>query len=139
MARAARLALGLIVVLGVARLAGFLVYALCNLSAEFETFNLEAKMVLLADRVRSMTFQDWERLGLRRANGKPFPRLTDRAYLLAPAGIRGPSFLMLQNFRVIMKYNPAEAYALAIGHLADRKSTRLNSSHEIPSRMPSSA
>jgi membrane-bound lytic murein transglycosylase B len=64
--------------------------------------------------------QDWERLGLRRANGKPFPRPTDRAYLLAPAGIRGPSFLMLQNFRVIMKYNPAEAYALAIGHLADR-------------------
>ena len=27
---------------------------------------------------------------------------------------------MLQNFRVIMQYNPAEAYALAIGHLADR-------------------
>ena len=27
---------------------------------------------------------------------------------------------MLGNFRVIMKYNPAEAYALAIGHLADR-------------------
>jgi len=27
---------------------------------------------------------------------------------------------MLPNFRVIMKYNPAEEYALAIGHLADR-------------------
>jgi peptidoglycan hydrolase-like protein with peptidoglycan-binding domain len=27
---------------------------------------------------------------------------------------------MLNNFRVIMRYNPAEAYALAIGHLADR-------------------
>ncbi len=27
---------------------------------------------------------------------------------------------MLQNFRVIMKDNPGEAYALAIGHLADR-------------------
>jgi N-acetyl-anhydromuramyl-L-alanine amidase AmpD len=27
---------------------------------------------------------------------------------------------MLTNFRVIMRYNPAEAYALAIGHLADR-------------------
>jgi lytic murein transglycosylase len=75
---------------------------------------------LLADRARSMTLQEWERLGLRRANGKPFLRPTDRAFLLAPAGIRGPSFLMLQNFRVIMKYNPAEAYALAIGHLADR-------------------
>jgi membrane-bound lytic murein transglycosylase B len=75
---------------------------------------------LLADRARQMTMLEWERLGLRRANGKPFPRPTDRAFLLVPAGVRGPGFLMLQNFRVIMKYNPAEAYALAIGHLADR-------------------
>jgi membrane-bound lytic murein transglycosylase B len=37
-----------------------------------------------------------------------------------PAGVQGPGFLMLHNFRVIMRYNPAEAYALAIGHLADR-------------------
>ena len=48
------------------------------------------------------------------------PRGQDRAYLLVPSGAQGPGFLMLQNFRVIMKYNPAEAYALAIGHLADR-------------------
>ncbi|HEY4141300.1 MAG TPA: peptidoglycan-binding protein, partial [Pseudolabrys sp.] len=27
---------------------------------------------------------------------------------------------MMANFNAIMKYNPAEAYALAIGHLADR-------------------
>jgi hypothetical protein len=37
-----------------------------------------------------------------------------------PAGARGPAFLMLKNFGVIMKYNPAEDYALAIGYLADR-------------------
>ncbi len=75
---------------------------------------------LLADRSRVMTVQEWERLGIRRAGGKAFPRAQDRAYLLVPAGAQGPAFLMLQNFRVIMKYNPAEAYALAIGHLADR-------------------
>src|SRR3989475_4383315 len=75
---------------------------------------------LLADRSRVMPVQEWERLGLRRAGGKAFPRPDDRAYLLVPAGAQGPGFLMLQNFRVIMKYNPAEAYALAIGHLADR-------------------
>ena len=46
--------------------------------------------------------------------------ITDRAYLLLPAGANGPAFLMLNNFRVLIKYNPAEAYALAIGHLADR-------------------
>jgi peptidoglycan hydrolase-like protein with peptidoglycan-binding domain len=34
-------------------------------------------------------------------------------------GAQGPAFLMLPNFLVLMKYNPAEAYALAIGHLAD--------------------
>jgi lytic murein transglycosylase len=75
---------------------------------------------LLADRARQMTLQDWERRGVRRVGGKAFPRPGDRAYLLTPAGAQGPGFLMLQNFRVIMKYNPAEAYALAIGHLADR-------------------
>ncbi len=52
------------------------------------------------------------------ASRSPIP--AEKAYLLAPAGAEGPGFLMLQNFRVIMKYNPAEAYALAIGHFADR-------------------
>jgi membrane-bound lytic murein transglycosylase B len=75
---------------------------------------------LLADNAKSMTLREWERLGVVRVGGKAYPRPTDRAYLLIPAGANGPSFLMLNNFRVLMKYNPAEAYALAIGHLADR-------------------
>jgi lytic murein transglycosylase len=75
---------------------------------------------LLADRSKQMTVRQWQALGITRAGGGAFPRPDDRAYLLVPAGARGPAFLMLQNFRVIMKYNPAEAYALAIGHLADR-------------------
>lgn len=75
---------------------------------------------LLADRSRQLTLGEWEKLGVRRANGQAFPRANDRAYLLVPAGARGPAFLMLNNYRVIMRYNPAEAYALAIGHLADR-------------------
>jgi peptidoglycan lytic transglycosylase B len=75
---------------------------------------------LLADRARMMTMREWERAGVRRVGGKAFPRPEDKAFLLVPAGAQGPGFLMLQNFRVIMKYNPAEAYAMAIGHLADR-------------------
>jgi lytic murein transglycosylase len=75
---------------------------------------------LLADRARVMTMREWERAGVRRPGGKAFPRADDKAYLLVPAGAQGPGFLMLQNFRSIMKYNPAEAYALAIGYLADR-------------------
>jgi len=75
---------------------------------------------MLADRAKVMTLAQWEHLGLKRAGNAPFPHSADKAYLLAPAGASGPGFLMLQNFRVIMKYNPAEAYALAIGHFADR-------------------
>src|SRR5712691_173236 len=75
---------------------------------------------LLADRSRVMTMREWQGVGVKRAGDKAFPRADDRAFLLIPAGVRGPGFLMLNNFRVIMKYNPAEAYAMAIGHLADR-------------------
>jgi len=75
---------------------------------------------LLADRSRQIAVHQWAALGIVRAGGQPFVHGSDRAYLLLPAGARGPAFLMLPNFRVIMKYNPAEAYALAIGHLADR-------------------
>ncbi|KAA5598256.1 lytic murein transglycosylase [Blastochloris sulfoviridis] len=75
---------------------------------------------LLADRSRRMSLAEWSRLGVRRVAGQMFPRPGDQAYLLLPAGAQGPAFLMLGNFRVIMRYNPAEAYALAIGHLADR-------------------
>jgi membrane-bound lytic murein transglycosylase B len=75
---------------------------------------------LLADSPRQLSERQWESLGLRRANGEPFAHPAERASLLLPAGARGPAFLMQQNFRVIMKYNPAEAYALATGHLADR-------------------
>jgi membrane-bound lytic murein transglycosylase B len=75
---------------------------------------------LHADRSRQHTVRQWEQAGIRRVGGKAFPRGDDKAYLMVPAGARGPAFLMLNNFRVIMRYNPAEAYALAIGHLADR-------------------
>jgi peptidoglycan lytic transglycosylase B len=75
---------------------------------------------MLADRAKQMTLVQWEHLGIKRAGGKPFPSGSEKAFLLAPAGSAGPGFLMLQNFRTILRYNPAEAYALAIGHFADR-------------------
>jgi membrane-bound lytic murein transglycosylase B len=75
---------------------------------------------MLADKAKAMTFAQWQGKGLKRPDGKPFPNAPDKVYLLAPGGAAGPGFLMMQNFRVIMKYNPAEAYAMAIGHFADR-------------------
>ena len=76
---------------------------------------------LLADRSSiSMTLARMGAARRRARRRQAVPAPDERAYLLVPAGAQGPGFLMLHNFRVIMSYNPAEAYAIAIGHLADR-------------------
>lgn len=63
----------------------------------------------------------WARRGFARAGGGAFPRGADMATLFAPTAPRtGPAFLLLPNFRAIKRYNNADSYALAVGHLADR-------------------
>ncbi|MDP2803517.1 MAG: lytic murein transglycosylase [Phreatobacter sp.] len=74
----------------------------------------------LAGRERPQTIAQWEARGVRRVGDRAFPRKSDQAFLHLPGGARGPAFLMLPNFRVIMKYNNSENYAMAVGHLADR-------------------
>ncbi|MFG1480880.1 lytic murein transglycosylase [Xanthobacter sp. V4C-4] len=73
-----------------------------------------------ANRTFKQSLGQWASLGVTRPGGKGFARATDQAYLLLPAGANGPAFLMMGNFNAILKYNPADAYALAIGHLADQ-------------------
>lgn len=43
-----------------------------------------------------------------------------QAALLLPAGYRGPAFLILDNFRVVLKYNNSSSYALAVSLLSQR-------------------
>lgn len=42
------------------------------------------------------------------------------ARLLLPAGHKGAAFLTFKNFKVISRYNAADAYVIGVGHLADR-------------------
>nr|WP_321456256.1 lytic murein transglycosylase [uncultured Cohaesibacter sp.] len=74
----------------------------------------------LADGKTTKTLEQWQKLGAKRVHGVDFPRPSDAAQLIMPAGYRGPAFLILKNFSVIKRYNNATSYALAIGHLADR-------------------
>ncbi len=74
----------------------------------------------LADGRVTKSLADWAKLGIKRAKGQAFPRPDDQARLIIPAGYNGPAFLMLKNFSVIKRYNNADAYALGVGHLADR-------------------
>ncbi len=61
----------------------------------------------------------WNNMGVRLINGQPIPNHGDSA-ILAPAGARGPVFVIFNNFRVIKRYNNATSYAIGVGHLADR-------------------
>jgi len=74
----------------------------------------------LADGDKTLNLGEWQRLGVTRVNGRSFPRPSDDGILVLPAGAGGPAFVMLRNFYVIKRYNNATAYALAVGHLADR-------------------
>jgi hypothetical protein len=65
------------------------------------------------------TFAEWTRLGVRRADGKPFPPEGD-GILFFPSGAEGPGFVVTKNFDVLKEYNNSDAYAIAVGHLADR-------------------
>ena len=62
---------------------------------------------------------DWAALGVRAAPGGALPEGGEASVLL-PAGARGVALLILGNFRVIERYNSADAYVIAVGHLADR-------------------
>lgn len=66
------------------------------------------------------TLGQWADAGVTRANGKAFPRASDKARVFMPMGGHGPVFAVLQNFGVIKRYNNSDSYALAVGHLADR-------------------
>ncbi|MGD9671537.1 MAG: lytic murein transglycosylase [Hyphomicrobiaceae bacterium] len=70
----------------------------------------------------SRPVRDWIALGYNRVAGRKFPAevLDDQAYLMSPAGAYGPSFLVLENFQVIRRYNTSDLYATFVGNLADR-------------------
>jgi lytic murein transglycosylase len=65
---------------------------------------------------------EWAKLGLKRANGRPWTdaQLALSAYMMSPAGGYGPSFLVLENYKVIRRYNMSDLYAVFVGNLADR-------------------
>jgi len=62
----------------------------------------------------------WNRQGVRLADGGG--RIPDhgQASILLPAGSQGVALVIFDNFHVIERYNPADAYVIGVGHLSDR-------------------
>jgi len=69
------------------------------------------------------TLAEWSSLGIKRADGLPLvnnpSESTERAALLQPGGSEGPSFLVTDNFSVILRWNNSSYFALAVGYLAE--------------------
>ncbi len=70
------------------------------------------------ERVRKPV-ADWAAIGVAPMADGPLPD-HGVASVLLPGGARGAAFLIFSNFQVIERYNTADAYVIAVGHLADR-------------------
>ncbi|PKU23282.1 lytic murein transglycosylase [Telmatospirillum siberiense] len=84
-----------------------------------------AEALIGLDGRRSL--KEWNKLGLRQANGKPLPPRKDiqASLIRAETGKgddvgKGDLYLVYDNFRVLLKWNRSIFFALAAGTLADR-------------------
>ena len=64
--------------------------------------------------------RDWQRLGVRRPDGRDLPTRNLRSSLLLPGGANGSAYVVYDNFRAILRWNRSNLFATAVGTLADR-------------------
>lgn len=67
----------------------------------------------------ALSAADWHDLGVRVSAGGRLPDYGSGSILL-PGGAQGAALMVLRNFNVLLRYNRSEAYAIGVGHLADR-------------------
>ncbi len=74
----------------------------------------------LIDLKVERSLPQWQRLGIRNADGTALPAASLRGSLVAPDGAGGRVYLVYANFKVIMKWNRSTYFAASVGLLADR-------------------
>ncbi len=72
----------------------------------------------LASRKILKSPAEWASIGVVDTKGRPVPNYGSASILL-PAGGNGAAFMIFSNFKVIERYNAADAYVIGVGHLAD--------------------
>jgi membrane-bound lytic murein transglycosylase B len=67
-----------------------------------------------------LTLSEWAQYGITSADGSPLPNVPLDASLVQPGGPNGPSYLVYNNFRVLLHWNRSSYFAAAVGILADQ-------------------
>lgn len=70
----------------------------------------------LAGKNRNRSGGEWSGMGVRAVDGGAVPS----GWVLAPAGARGPAFVVTRNFSAILRYNNSNSYGLGVSILGDR-------------------
>jgi membrane-bound lytic murein transglycosylase B len=77
----------------------------------------------LAERIVDLSAEkpiaEWQRLGVRQADGRDLAARDDRAAILTAGGPDRLAFLIYENYRVLLRWNRSNHFALAVGHLID--------------------
>jgi membrane-bound lytic murein transglycosylase B len=63
---------------------------------------------------------EWQKLGVRRADGRDLPTREIPASILQPGGEGGQAFIIYDNYRAILRWNRSHYFAMAVGQLSDR-------------------
>ncbi len=72
-----------------------------------------------ADEMKSLP--EWSRLGVVLADGSPLPAAEIQAGIVVPERDgTGPAYIVYPNYRVLMRWNRSNYFALAVSELADR-------------------
>jgi membrane-bound lytic murein transglycosylase B len=70
-------------------------------------------------REQRRSLGEWQRLGVRRADGSAFTRTDPQGAVIQPDGSGTEAYMVYGNFGAIRRYNPSDFYALAVGSLGD--------------------
>ena len=68
---------------------------------------------------KTLTYAEWRQRGVTSLNGEVLPQKDTRVSLIQPDGANGRSFLITDNFRVLLHWNKSSYFAASVGLLAD--------------------
>lgn len=75
---------------------------------------------LIAWDEKEKTLAEWQKLGIRRADGTDLPKVDLKAALLFPDDEKGRVYLAYDNYKSLMHWNLSYYFVSSVGHLSDR-------------------